>query len=503
MIFDLAAWRGALTPQRPAVWHEGRWLSYGALARRAERLAARLHALGVAPGERVGVLAPNHPVHLEALLAAPKLGFVHTPFNHRLAAPELGALLREIAPRLVLAARECAPLLEASAAPVVFLDRYEDWLADCGSLPPPPALSADHPWMLLFTGGSTGVPKGALIPYRQVFANAVNTVLAWELGAADCAIQATPMFHAAVNVLATPLLYAGGRVVLMSAFDPQEYLQLARAHGATLWFMVPTMYQRLLGALEREPAPPPRLAISGGAPCPLALIEAFRVRGLPLRQGYGLTEAGVNCFALDEAQARAHPDAVGLPMPLLRAAIRRADGSECATDEIGELTLSGPAVFSGYYGKPEETAQALRGGWLWTGDLARRDAQGLHYLVGRRKEMYISGGENVYPAEIEAALAAHPAVAECAVLGVSHPDWGETGLACVALKPGTSAGTEALRAFLRERLAAYKLPRAFLFLDELPKTAAGKIDKPALRKRYQAASAQEEKTHGASVHREA
>ena len=227
-----------------------------------------------------------------------------------------------------------------------------------------------------------------------------------------------------------------------------------------------------------------RYAITGGAPCPPAVREAFAARGIRFRLGFGMTECGVNCFTISDDEAARHPDSVGRPMPGLQAVIRRADGRKAAPDEVGELTLSGPAVFSGYFRRPAETAEALRNGWLWTGDLARQDRAGLFYICGRRKEMYISGGENVYPAEVESALAQCRGVAECAVVGIPHARWGEAGLAAVALRRGARQTAEDLRAELKTLLAGYKVPAEFLFLKALPKTGAGKIDKPGIRALY-------------------
>jgi fatty-acyl-CoA synthase len=209
--------------------------------------------------------------------------------------------------------------------------------------------------------------------------------------------------------------------------------------------------------------------------------EAFARRGVHFRLGYGMTECGVNCFALGNEEAQQHPDSVGRPMPGLDAVIRTPDGAPVAAGAIGELTLRGQVVCAGYFRKPAESAATIRDGWLWTGDLARQDEAGRFYICGRRKEMYISGGENVYPAEVEAALSQCQGVSECAVIGVPHARWGETGLAAVAARPGAKLSVDLLRTQLKARLAGYKVPTEFLFLDALPKTGAGKIDKPAIR----------------------
>ena len=489
MIVDVAGWRASLTPERPAVHWRGRWYTYRELDERARKLAARLHAEGVRRGDRVAILAMNHLAHVDLVLAAPKLGFVYAPFNYRLSAAEQKGIAEVIEPALVLHDRANLDKAEALGARLLPLERYAGWLAKRAEPLDAPAPGADDIHMILLTGGSTGLPKGAQIPYRQTFFNAVNTALAWGLAEGDCAIQATPAFHAALNVLATPLLHVGGRVVWSEAFDPAEYLALAVRHGATILFMVPTMFQMLAEHPDFAAADLSRVrfAIAGGAPCPATLREPFGRRGVRFKQGYGMTECGVNCFAMDLDEAERHPESVGRPMPSLAARIRRPDGSDAAPGEIGELTLSGPLLCAGYFRKPGETAEALRDGWLWTGDLARQDEAGRYYICGRRKEMFISGGENVFPAEVEAALAQCRGVAECAVIGIPDARWGETGLAAVVARPGTRLSADVLRAELKSRLAGYKVPSEFLFLDALPKTAAGKIAKIEIRARYQAA----------------
>ena len=483
MITDLAGWRASLTPERPALHWRGRWYTYAELDARARALAARLHTEGVGRGDRVSILAVNHLAHVDLVLAAPKLGFIYAPLNHRLCAAEQEGIAALLEPALVLHDRASLDKAEATGRKLLPLERYADWLAKPATLPEPPALSGDDIHMILLTGGSTGIPKGAQIPYRQVFANARGTAQAWGLTQDDCAIQATSAFHAAINVLSTPLWYAGGRVVWTETFEPGDYLELAAAQGATVLFMVPTMFQMLTehAAFATADLSRVRYAIAGGAPCPPTLRAAFAARGVRFRLGYGMTECGVNCFAISLEDAEHFPDAVGHPLPGLEAVIRTPDGAPVRQGEVGELTLAGPAVCGGYFRRPDETRDALRDGWLWTGDLARQDERGLFYICGRRKEMYISGGENVYPAEVEAALSQCRGVAECAVLGVPHPRWGETGLAAIVPRGGAKLSADGLRFELKSKLAAYKLPTEFLFLDALPKTGAGKVAKPEIR----------------------
>lgn len=342
--------------------------------------------------------------------------------------------------------------------------------------------------MILFTGGTTGVPKGAMQPYRQGFFNAVNTVLSWGLRDDDCVVQATPAFHAAINAFTVPLLHLGARVVLQESFEPGEYLDLNEDAGATLMFLVPSMFRMVADHVDFADADLShvRWAIAGGAACPEPLRQSFLTHGVRFKQGYGLTEAGVNCFSMELDEADAHPSSVGKAILHSEVVVRRADGAACDPGELGELTIRGPHVFLGYFERPEATAEMLREDWLWTGDVATMDADGFVSIVGRRKEMFISGGENVFPAEIERALYEHPDVSECAVLGVPDERWGEVGLAVVVPQDQAPAlAPQALREFLRGRLARFKVPKHIEMVDSLPKSGAGKILKSQLLDTFQ------------------
>ena len=384
-------------------------------------------------------------------------------------------------PKLLFSDRAHEETAGATGLALVSLETYTSWL-QAEPLPYPPAQpESEDIQMILLTSGSAGQPRGVMQPYRQGFYNAVSTVFSWGLREDDCAVQATPCFHAGVNALTLPLLHLGAKVVLQRTFEPGEYLALLRKAQATVMFMVPTMYRRLSQHPDFRDADLSgiRWAISGGAPCPEPIRQAFTQRGIPFKQGYGLTEAGVNCFAIGGDEAAARPDSVGRPILYTRAVIRDAVGQRVPPNEVGELMLRGPHLFSGYFERPEETADALREGWLWTGDLALKDGEGFFTIVGRRKEMFISGGENVYPVEVENALYMHPAIAECAVIGVPDAQWGEVGLAAIVLK-SEGASEAGLEAFLRDKLAGYKVPKYIRVVDALPKSGAGKILKTAL-----------------------
>lgn len=493
MLADFIETQAASRPDSPALWVDGHWLDYETLNRRARNLARRLHARGIRAGDRVAILALNHVAHFDLVLAAMKLGFVAVPLNHRLGREELARMTACVQPSLLFVDTAHQPLAAALALPQQPLDDYEAWLAmaDADAVVPPWPLAADALHMILFTGGSTGLPKAACLPYRQTLGNAEDTIAAWGLDHHDAAIQCTPCFHAAANVLSLPLLMAGGRVVLMPRFEAEAYLALAQRHGVTWLFMVPTMYRALIEVPSFATLALPRLraAISGGAPCPPALQTRLAERGIVLRQGFGMTEAGVNCFQISGEDAARAPGTVGRPMPRMQMALRREDASIITTPgEVGELTLAGPQLCAGYFGDPDLdlAAQGFRDGWLWTGDLAQFDAEGLYRICGRRKDIYISGGENIYPAEIEAALSSCDGVAECVVFGWPHPHWGECGIALVVPEANATLEPASLRALLRQRLAGYKIPLEIDLVHSLPKSGAGKILRNTARSEYQA-----------------
>jgi fatty-acyl-CoA synthase len=499
---DWLARRAVLSPERVALIdaESGARISFREWNARAERAARVLAAAGIGRGDRVAVLAENAPGVLDSLFACAKLGALFMPLNWRLAGPELAAQLDHARPAVLLCDDALAERGRGFAGvrqlPLAALADAPD-----GAVPRP-ALSLSDPWVLCYTGGSTGAPRGVVQTHGSILWNAINTAASWGLGAEDVAIVNAPLFHAGgLHVFATPLVHAGGASILCRRFEPDQVFDLVAAGEASLLFGVPTMFHML----EQHPRWPEadlsrlRLVISGGAPAPARLFESFFARGVDLRIGYGLTEAGPNNFWLPRELARAKPGAVGYP--LLHVAARLIDhaGAEIdRPDVVGELQLAGPHVMAGYFDDPAASAAAMGQGWLATGDLARRDRDGAYWIVGRRKDMYISGGENVYPAEVESALCDHPAVAAAAVVGAPDPVWGEVGAAFIVLRDvaasalhgvggvGSDAATRgALADFLAARLARFKLPRRYELVPELPRTGAGKVDRPALRRRAQ------------------
>jgi fatty-acyl-CoA synthase len=495
--------RARKTPDRIALLHEDRTVTYAELHHRTAALAAALSQRGIGAGDRVAFLGPNHPAFLETLFATASLGAVFVPLNTRLATPELTFQLRDSGAGVLLAVRQPPELLAALAAEATVMlpaegAGYEELIAEAPTAGTGSGIAANpaDPCMIMYTSGTTGRPKGAVLTHGNVVANAVNVVIDVDLAADDLTLVAAPMFHTgALNMSCLPTLLKGGTVLLQSAFEPDQALELIGRHRVTFLFGVPTMFDMLAArpGWDEADLSSVRTLLCGGSPVPARTIRRYLERGLAFVQGYGLTESGPGILMLDKADALAHAGSAGVPHFLTDVRVVRPDGSAVDVGEPGEVQARGPNIVPGYWRRPEDSAAAFADGeWLRTGDIARIDAHGYVTLVDRVKDMIISGGENVYPAEVESALLDHPAVAECAVFGVPDPVWGEVGRAVVVLVDGADASeafeaadateaAEALLAHLGSRLARYKIPKSVVFTDALPKSGAGKVLKEPLR----------------------
>ncbi len=468
---------------------------YAALDRRTNQVARWLVAQGVGRGDAVALLSKNRLEYLLLWFACGKLGAVLVPLNWRLSARELVGLVAAAAPRLGCGedgpelGPKLAALREASEHPWLSLDgpQFAAHRTESDAAVPRVELDADDPWVLCHTGGSTGQPKAAILTHATITWNAINTVSSWGLGESDLAVLNAPLFHTGgLNVFTAPLVYAGGASILCRGFDVDELFGLLEDHPVTCLFGVPAMFQAMQAHphWDRAPLERVRRIISGGAPCPEPVFERFWARGVAFKTGYGLTEAGPNNFWLPDARTRDKPGAVGWPLMHVDIRIVDTQGRDCGVDEVGELWIRGPHVSPGYFRDASATAATFVDGWLHTGDLARADDEGCVSIAGRRKDLIISGGENIYPAQVESVISGHPAVIEAAVIGVPDARWGEVGRAIVVCRPGATLSSDELRTFLREQLAHYKVPHSVVFVDALPRTSAGKLDKPALVRRY-------------------
>ena len=494
--------RAAITGARPAVRESSRELSYAAFEARCARCAGWLRAHGVGRGDRVALLQGNGTPFLETVFAAARLGAIAVPINTRLAPPEVRELLDDAEPAVLLHDAGLAPLAEqactSAAQPPQRLavggpaEGYEAALAASEPLCDVAAVSPDTPMILMYTSGTTGVPKGALLPHRKTLFNALNAQLFLDLSGRDRVLVPVPLFHSfGLQILAIPALYAGASLVLERHFDAATLWDTVAAERITVFGGVPTQFGALLEALD---ASPPRdlgalrFAFTAGSAMPVERIHAFHERGILLKQGFGQTETSILC-CLDAGDAIRKAGSVGRAVFHAEVRIvRPADldrhpsaWTDVEVGETGEIVVRGPITMTGYWRRPEASAEVLREeGWLRTGDLATVDAEGFVTLVGRARELFISGGENVYPAQVEQCYAEHPAVREIAVVGMPDPRWGEVGCAYVVPSDGATLDPEALRAWGRERLATFKIPHHFVAVRALPRTVTGKIQKHRL-----------------------
>lgn len=468
-------------------------ITYGELDRRSDRWLDVLdRQMGMQRGDRLALLMGNRREFAELFFACVRLGVALVPLNWRLSAMELGVILADAAPALVIGEGALRSLAEDAerAAGISFrwLDVEDDAIPMLGRAPsgctsPDVRVDGEDAAMVIYTSGSTGRPKGAVLPHRQLLHNAIATTTAWELSSSDVAPITTPFFHTGGwHVFATPLWLRGGSVVVMDQFDAATFFgELADAE-CTVALTVPTQLMMLAESPQwGRKIPSLRWLISGGAPCPQPLAEKVRSAGYELREGYGLTECGPNCFAISLKEAAERPGSVGRPVPFLE--MRLADESlyDVGDGQPGELMLRGPQVFSGYLNAPERTAEVMTAdGWLRTGDLAERDESGAYRICGRRKDMFISGGENVFPGEVEAALTDCPGIAEVVVVGVADSLWGEVGRAFIVPRRDATITNEEILAHARARLGRYKVPKSVVVLTDMPRLGSGKPDRRAL-----------------------
>lgn len=491
-------WPDALAVVDVARGAAGRF-TYRELNARANRLAAWLRdEAHVVAGDRVGLVAHNGVEVLDALFACGKLGATFVPYNWRLHPAEFAAQVRDTGPRVLLYGEDFAGLAVSARgedAKLVLVHLEGGGLegsrayANVQRAAPVPvtneSVREEDILCLLFTGGTTGHARGARISYRMVAWNTLNT-LVHELRPGDVTLTHTPMFHTGgLLVYTLPLLTAGGTVVLMRRWDPELALELVVREGVTFFFAVPTQYQQLLEnpRFRATDFSRVRFLTSGGAPLPVPLLRAWQeVHAVPFKQGFGMTEFGPGIFSMGAEFAVSKAGSIGRPNYFVDAKLMDEDSREVPVGGVGELWLKGPAMFSGYHADAEATRNAIDAdGWFHTGDLASRDADGFFTIAGRKKDMFISGGENVFPLELEQALYEHPAVAACAVVGVPDPKWGEVGRAFVVLRPGGAATSEELLEHLRGRVARFKVPRRVELVSSLPLSPAGKILKGELR----------------------
>jgi fatty-acyl-CoA synthase len=491
----LASWfaeRASRSPERKALLFEGRLWTYRQMAHEIENVAARLAALGVARGERIAFLGHNQPMFLFAMFAAARLGAIFVPLNFRLTGPELAFMLADCSARVLIVDEAHRPVVApqldglASLKTTLAAERPESW---CDAAPPPaPAVRADEDdiALIMYTSGTTGRPKGAMISHGNLWWNNVSGMHALDVYANDVTLVAAPIFHiGGLNVTTLTAFQKGALVVLHRGFDPGRTLADIAAERVTTMFGVPAMFLFMAQhpAFSETDLSSVRVLVVGGAPCPVPVLKTYLARGLPMQQGYGLTETSPMVSFLAPEFALSKVGSSGRTPMFVEVKIVDSNGRTVETPGAqGEILVRAANVFKGYWGLPEATAKAIDAdGWFHTGDAGFLDADGFLTISDRIKDMIITGGENVYPAEIESELMRHPAIAEVGVVGEPDGRWGERVVAIASLKPGATLTLEELRAFAGERLAVYKLPKRLEFVPALPRNATGKILKYQLR----------------------
>jgi fatty-acyl-CoA synthase len=498
--FDWLAKQAELRPDKTALVDAatGRRFTYPQFHERAGRLAEFVRReWRLAPGDRIALLAPNSSDYFEILWGCAKAEVILVCLNWRLALPELEYIMRDATPAALIydpafadVARALAErlglerLMALEAQPPPGVAAYEAALASGSGRPVvmrPRGLA--ETWHILYTAGTTGKPKGVLQTFGMVFYNALNIGLAIGLTDADVTLNLLPCFHTGgLNMYTNPTFHVGGTAIVQKAFEPGETLRLL-AEEATAIFAVSAVYLFLSQHpdFERTTFRRMRSWAAGGAPIPTSLLQTYLARGIEIQFGFGMTETGPTVFLIEKGADPSKLGSVGKPQLYVDVRIVDRDGRDLPPGERGELLIKGPGVTPGYWQRPDVTAAAIEDGWLHSGDVAVRDADGYYTIVDRWKDMFISGGENVYPAEVENVIYQLPAVAEAAVIGVADERWGEVGRAFVVVRPGQELGAVEVIAHCQSQLARYKVPKSVVFVDKLPRNAAGKVVKDELR----------------------
>ena len=507
-IGDYLGRRAIYSPDQLAIVDAGRspeWrLTYRQMNERANRFANHLRGIGIRRGDRVAIFARDGVEHLDCFFACGKLGAIHTALNWRLHWREALEIVKNTTPKVLIFSddfKDSIAQLESAlhntlrAIPHYFhiegsgipgSQHFETALQSSAATPVTcESLQAEDIAALIFTGGTTGLPKAAQVSHRMIAWNTLNTVI-HDVTHHDIYLNVFPMFHTGgLFVYTLPQVIFGGTTILIRQFDPARVLNLIAREKVTIFGGVPAQYQTMAQAENWQSADLSslRFCTSGGAPLPVPLVEKYtKEKGIRFKQGFGMTEFGPGIFALAPEDAIRKAGSIGRPNFYVDARVVDDDNHALGPNEIGELVLKGDSYCSGYFNNTEASTAAVDAdGWFHTGDLAKYDDEWYFFIVDRKKDMFLSGGENVYPVEIERALYQHPAVHMCAVVGVPDAKWGEVGKAFVVLKTGAQATEQELLDHCRANLARYKVPRSVVFLDALPISSAGKILKRELK----------------------
>ena len=493
----------AIRPEKIALYSDGRPFTYKALNDRSVRVANLLSGLGVVKGERVGVLLYNSNEYMEIYFALARMGAIMVPLNWRLVSSEVEFILKDAGVIVLFFGSEFIEpvdkLRDTDLLPVKrfvcvgahapsWATAYEAALQTASTVPPTlnESVGGEDATIIMYTSGTTGVPKGAILSHRKVFFNVLNANIFYGLTRNDVMLIPRALFHSGgLLVEALPTLYTGGTIIMQKRFRPPEMLKAIETYKVTVAEPAATTLRIILEQcdLKQYDLSSVRCWYTGGERVPPSLIRDYKEKGITISQIYGQTETSTVAW-LPIADAHRKAGSVGIPVFHGDVMVVNEDGHEVKPGEIGEIRVSGSITMSGYWGKPELTKDVMKDGWLRTGDLATVDDEGFLYVVDRAKDMFISGGENVYPAEIEKVYLENPKILNVAVVGVPDEKWGEVGMLFVVLKDGESMDEEEALTFCDGKLARYKMPKLVKFVRELPMTAAQKIKRNELRRAY-------------------
>ncbi|MFD2046700.1 o-succinylbenzoate--CoA ligase [Ornithinibacillus salinisoli] len=480
--------RAFITPDRVALISDQSIYTYFTLSVKIQQKAAFLqNHLQLQKGDRVAILSQNREEYMISYFAIAQLGLVAVPLNIRLTAPELAFQVKDSGATTILYEEETMDLYQEICDHVNFVNAYDftqPIMYSEESITEVAVDVANDPYVICYTSGTTGRPKGAVLTQANMFWNALNNQYAIDITSADNVIVLLPLFHiGGMGLFAFPAILAGGTVVIPGKFNPGDAIEKIQAYEISIVMGVPTIHD----AIRRHPLfetanfDSVRWFYSGGAPCPNELIQAYLDRGLPFGQGMGMTETAPTIFMLSKEDYKRKVGSIGKPVMFCDIAIVDDNGNQVRNGEIGELLIKGPHVMKEYWGLPDKTKEAIQHGWFYSGDLMRQDEEGFVYVAGRKKDMIISGGENIYPLEIEQILKELPQINEAAVIGVQDEKWGEVPIGFISFNKKENLTEEEMKAFCSTRLAKYKVPKQIIILTELPKNATGKIDKKSLR----------------------
>ncbi len=494
-----------LHPDKPAIFFEGAQITYGELNRRSNRSSCWLQSLGIEKGDRVLVMLSNCPEFIELFLACARLGAIFVPINFRSAAPEVGYFLKNSRPRLFVFGQQFWEIIKKldfqhsrSPAFLAAVGRRQvesnilDYMAESAtfdgqkpfltrSLGP---VDAEEPQVIMYTSGTTGQPKGAVLSHRKTFFNCLNADIFFKMHFDDIMLVILPLFHSGgLFIQAAPTIYKGATLIIHPKFDPHKVYEDIERYNVTKFLGIPTVYKALINVdpQERGDISSLQVCAGGGEKTTPDLFEKCREAGLAFRQVMGQTETSILLWASEEDSFR-KPGTVGRPVFHADVNIVDKNGRPVKPGDVGEIVVRGSIMMKEYWQDPVRTEETIRNGMLYTGDLARMDEDGYYFLVDRAKDMYITGGENVYPAEVERLLREHPEIEDLAVVGVPDGKWGEVGHAFVIPKKGSNLSAEDVIGFCQARMAKFKCPKKVSFCEDFPRTALGKVRKKELIK---------------------